>query len=314
MRQLYPDIEPYNSGMLKVSDTHSLYYEESGNPNGSPVVHIHGGPGEHSKPKHRRYFNPEVYRIILYDQRGCGQSIPSGEAKENEMTDLVDDLEKLREHLKVGDWHVFGRSWGSALSLHYAVSYPERVKSLLVSAIFLYSREEILSGYEIGRKMVPEVWEQMSKDCIEEDDRTIPEQLNELLHSQNSEIRNNFILQYLKYIGALYDPLGMNFEENEDPINVDTEYPKLVIFFHYECAGLQKVSNYVLENAEKIKDIPTCILHGSIDMLTAPEFAYRLHKALPLSTYFCISGAAHFVDFPEYIDKTVEYTDLFAKL
>ena len=146
MRHFYPPIEPFNKGMLKVSDLHTLYWEESGNPQGNPVVFLHGGPGGGVNPEQRCFFDPKVYRIILFDQRGSGQSLPCAELKENTTWNLVKDIETIREMLKIDKWVVFGGSWGSTLALTYAISHPNRVKALILRGIFLNR----ISGAAIG--------------------------------------------------------------------------------------------------------------------------------------------------------------------
>ena len=137
MRALYPPLEPYKSGNLSVGKIHSLYWEESGNPKGKPILFLHGGPGSGTSPNHRRFFDPAIYRIVLFDQRGCGKSTPHASLEENTTWDLVDDIEKIRKHLSIDRWVVFGGSWGSTLSLAYAVTHPERVLALIVRGIFL---------------------------------------------------------------------------------------------------------------------------------------------------------------------------------
>ncbi|XP_048422221.1 proline iminopeptidase-like [Pyrus x bretschneideri] len=147
---LYPNIEPYNSGFLKVSDIHTIYWEQSGNPDGHPVVFLHGGPGGGTSPSNRRFFDPEFYRIILFDQRGAGQSTPHACLVENTTWDLISDIEKLREHLEIPEWQVFGGSWGSTLALVYSQSHPDKVTGIVLRGIFLLRKKEIDWFYEGG--------------------------------------------------------------------------------------------------------------------------------------------------------------------
>src|SRR5580704_4850916 len=150
---LYPAIEPYNSFSIKVSDLHSIYVEEVGNPEGLPIVFVHGGPGGGLEPKHRQYFDPKVWRVVLFDQRGCGKSTPFGELRENTTFDLVGDMEKIRGALGINRWHVFGGSWGSTLALTYAITHPLRALSLLLRGIFLVRKKEISWFYQHGANM-----------------------------------------------------------------------------------------------------------------------------------------------------------------
>src|SRR5579863_2621822 len=168
MREFYPPIEPYNQGYLNVSNIHSMYYEESGNPKGFPAVFVHGGPGGGTQPEHRRYFDPKYYRIILFDQRGCGKSTPNASLEDNTTWDLVRDMEKLREHLKIEKWLVFGGSWGSTLSLAYSETHPERVTQLVLRGIFLVRKWEIDWLYQNGADAIfPDRWEEYIKPIPE---------------------------------------------------------------------------------------------------------------------------------------------------
>src|SRR3990167_7500206 len=164
MRNLYPEIESNKIHNLKVSDVNTLYIEESGNPKGKPLITLHGGPGSHSKPKHRRFYNPKKYRIIMFDQRGCGQSKPFGELRENTIWNLVEDMEKIRKFLRIEKWHVSGGSWGSTLALAYAETYPKRVKALILRGIFTFRKSEIKWLYGSGaNKIYPDTFEQVYK-------------------------------------------------------------------------------------------------------------------------------------------------------
>ncbi|XP_021717189.1 proline iminopeptidase-like isoform X2 [Chenopodium quinoa] len=170
-RNLYPPIEPYSSGFLKVSDIHTLYWEQSGNPNGHPVVFLHGGPGGGTSPSNRKFFDPEFYRIILFDQRGAGKSTPHACLEENTTWDLIADIEKLREHLEVPEWQVFGGSWGSTLALAYSQAHPDKVTGLVLRGIFLLRKKEIDWFYEGGAATIfPDAWEQF-RDLIPESER-----------------------------------------------------------------------------------------------------------------------------------------------
>src|SRR5688500_10820849 len=163
LRTLYDPIEPYDSGHIRVSDVHQLYYEQCGNPNGKPVVFLHGGPGAGLDPDYRRFFDPEAYRIILFEQRGAGRSLPHASLDDNTTWHLVSDIEHIREHFGIEQWLVFGGSWGSTLSLAYAVKHPERVTGLVLRGIFLARRNETLWLYEDGQgasAIFPDTWEE----------------------------------------------------------------------------------------------------------------------------------------------------------
>ena len=160
MNQLYPEIEPYNTFNLKVSDLHTLHVEESGNPNGKPVVFLHGGPGGGIEPVYRQYFDPDIWRIIIFDQRGCGKSLPHAELEENTTWELVSDIEKIRKCLQIDRWTVFGGSWGSTLSLSYSIMHPERCEALILRGIFMLREKEIRWFYQEGCSYIyPDAWE-----------------------------------------------------------------------------------------------------------------------------------------------------------
>ena len=161
---LYPPIEPYNTGRLQVSPVHEIYFEESGNPSGKPVIFLHGGPGGGSDPKQRRFFHPEKYRIVNFDQRGCGKSTPYASLEANTTWELVADIEKIREHLGIERWQVFGGSWGSTLALAYSQTHPDRVTELVLRGIFLLRKQEIDWFYQRGASVLyPDAWEPISR-------------------------------------------------------------------------------------------------------------------------------------------------------
>ena len=173
LKKYYPEIEPYSSGYLKVSELHTLYWEQSGNPDGLPIVFIHGGPGGGTSPKHRRFFDPEHYRIILFDQRGCGKSEPLGCVEENSPALLVEDLETLRQHLSINKWHVFGGSWGSTLALLYAIAHPDHCLSLILRGIFLMQQDDIKWLYNEAKGIFPEAYERFVNFLTKEEQKDI---------------------------------------------------------------------------------------------------------------------------------------------
>ena len=190
MNELYPKIEPYNTFRLKVSDIHEIFVEESGNPYGKPVIFLHGGPGGGIEPIYRRYFDPEQWRIIIFDQRGCGQSTPHAELRENTTWDLVNDIEKIREKLDISVWTIFGGSWGSTLSLSYSITHPERCNALILRGIFLLRKKEINWFYQEGCSYIyPDAWEKyLAPIPLDERDDLVASYYNRLT-SDNDEVR-----------------------------------------------------------------------------------------------------------------------------
>ena len=187
---LFPNIEPFDSHFLQVSGLHTVYVEEAGNPDGKPVIFVHGGPGGGIEPIYRQYFNPKKWRIILFDQRGCGQSTPFAELKDNTTWDLVSDMEKIRNHLQIEEWVVFGGSWGSTLSLAYAQSHPERVKGLILRGIFLLRKKEIRWFYQEGTSNIyPDAWEKFVEPIDEGERNNLLSAYYKRLTSNNRAIR-----------------------------------------------------------------------------------------------------------------------------
>ena len=190
MNELYPAIEPYNTFKLKVSDIHEIFVEESGNPNGKPVIFLHGGPGGGIEPIYRQYFDPKIWRIIIFDQRGCGKSIPHAELNENTTWHLVEDIEQIREYLSIKKWMVFGGSWGSTLSLSYAIMHPNRCTSLILRGIFLLRKLEIDWFYQEGCSYIyPDEWENYISLIDKKDRKNLLKAYYKKLTSTNKSIR-----------------------------------------------------------------------------------------------------------------------------
>ncbi len=200
MSSLYPKIKPYNTFQLKVSDLHEIFVEESGNPKGKPVIFLHGGPGGGSQPRYRRYFNPEKFDIIQFDQRGCGSSTPFSELKENTTNDLVNDIEKLRIKLKIDNWHLFGGSWGSTLSLIYSITNPSRVLSLTLRGIFLCRKFELLWFYQYGASEIfPEEFEEYISVIPQDERKDLISSFYKYLTSSNDAIRSRAAAAWTKW-------------------------------------------------------------------------------------------------------------------
>ena len=254
MRHFYPPIEPFNKGMLKVSDLHTLYWEESGNPQGNPVVFLHGGPGGGVNPEQRCFFDPKVYRIILFDQRGSGQSLPCAELKENTTWNLVKDIETIREMLKIDKWVVFGGSWGSTLALTYAISHPNRVKALILRGIFLCRPSEIQWFYQEGASQIfPDVWDSYLAPIPESERGDLVKAYYKRLTSEDSAVRLEAAKAWSKWEAAtsrlIVDPASI--EEFDEP-----EYA--LSFARIECHyfinnAFFETNNWILENIEKAK-------------------------------------------------------------
>lgn len=294
MRTLYPSIEPYAVHQLKVSNLHTIYVEECGNPEGQPAVFLHGGPGGGIQPEHRQFFDPHHYRIILVDQRGCGKSVPHAELRENTTWDLVEDLEVVRKHLNVASWLVFGGSWGSTLALAYATRYPSVISHLVLRGIFLCRKKEIDWFYQDGASWIfPESFKKYS-DFIPENERHdfVTAYYKALTSTDESHRLQAAVIwsQWEAQCSKLYvDPQFV--EEYEDP-------HKALAFARIECHyfinhAFFETDNYLIEQAHSYKHIPTHIVQGRYDIVCPAKSAFELKTALPDAQLEIIDDAGH---------------------
>lgn len=310
MRTLYPEIEPFDSGTLKVSDLHTIYWERVGNPDGIPVVFLHGGPGGGLIDDYRRYFDPAAFHVILFDQRGSGQSTPHAELRENTTWDLIDDIEKLREKFGVDKWHVFGGSWGSTLSLAYAVSHPDRCLGLILRGIFLTRKKELQWFYQYGASEIfADFWERY-RDEIPEDERgDLISAYHKRLTSDDESVRLSAARAWSTWEGStskLYPSAELidHWEDAHEALSlarIECHYFMNGSFFPNE--------NYLLENIDKIRHIPTVIVQGRYDIVCPMTSAWDLHRAFPEAELHLIADAGHSVSEPGTTDKLVETMD-----
>ena len=312
MRTLYPPIEPYDHGMLPVSDVHTLYYEQAGNPEGQPVVFLHGGPGGGLVPEYRQFFDPEAYRIILFDQRGAGRSTPHASLEENTTWHLVEDIEKLRAHVGVESWHVFGGSWGSTLALAYAETHPARVRSLTLRGIFLCRPKEIRWFYQEGASWVfPDVWEEYEKVIPEEERGDFVSAYYRRLTSDDEATRLAAARAWSVWEGStsklFFDPeLIERFDEAEFALafaRIECHYFMNNAFF--------PTDNYLIEQVGKIRHIPATIVQGRYDVVCPARSAWELHRAWPEAELKIVPDAGHSATEPGIVSALVEATDKF---
>lgn len=313
MREFYPEIEAYQSGHLKVSELHSIYYEQSGNPQGKPVVFVHGGPGGGVDPSMRRFFDPKKWRVILFDQRGCGKSKPFSELKDNTTWDLVEDMEKLRNELKIDKWSVFGGSWGSTLALTYAISNPDRVKELILRGIFLLRKKEIDWFYQEGASYIfPDAWDKYLAPIPMNERHDLVQAFYKRLTSPDKTIRSEAAKAWSVWEGStskLYlDPTFVQRFGGDEFADA---------FARIEChyfvnKGFFKEDGWILNNIEKIRHIPAWIVQGRYDVVCPAVSAWELHKAWPESTLHIIADAGHSASEPGIKSKLIEATDYFS--
>lgn len=310
--EFFPPIEPFHSEFLKVSDLHTVYVEQCGNPKGRPVLFLHGGPGGGCSPDHRRFFDPNHYRIILFDQRGSGRSTPAAELKDNSTWHLVDDIEKIRKHLDIQDWIVFGGSWGSTLALSYAISHTDKVKGLILRGIFLCRPSEINWFYQEGASHIfPDIWDRYYNHIPANERHDFVTAYYKRLTDPNPDIRLQAAKIWSQWEAAtsrLYVS-PESIEEFEDPTYA-------LQFARIECHyftnnSFFKTDNFLLENVEKIRHIPTCIVQGRYDVVCPARSAWELHKAWPETELFFIADAGHAAAEPGIRSKLIQMTNKF---
>lgn len=308
----YPEIEPFETGRLHVSDIHEIYYEQVGNPKGSPILFIHGGPGGGVSPDQRRYFDPAHYRIILFDQRGCGKSTPHADLRQNTTWDLVSDIERLREHLGVKSWILFGGSWGSTLSLLYAETHPDRVRGLILRGIFLCRKKEIDWFYQSGAsKLFPDQWEKYLAPIPQEERSDLVKAYYSRLTSADKNVRLQAAKAWSIWEGStscLTPDVALVQHTGED------EFAEAFarIECHYFTNGIwMKHDNQILQDVYKIRHLPCEIVHGRYDVICPVENAWELHRAWPESVLHIVPTSGHAAKEPGTLTKLIEATEKF---
>ncbi|MCS6885207.1 MAG: prolyl aminopeptidase [Acidobacteriota bacterium] len=315
MRTLYDEIEPYETGYLQVSSLHSLYYEQSGNPQGKPVVFLHGGPGAGSEPIHRRFFSPKAYRIIIFDQRGAGRSKPHACLEENTTWHLVEDIERLRGHLGIDRWVVFGGSWGSTLALAYAQTYPQRVKALALRGIFLCRPEEITWFYQKGADAIfPDFWEEYLAPIPQEERSDMIAAYYRRLTSEDETVRLAAARAW-----SIWEGSTSKLYVSQALIDNFAEPHKALALARIECHyfinnAFMPTNNHLIENVPKIRHIPAVIVQGRYDIVCPMMSAWQLHKAWPEARFQIIPDAGHSVTEPGITDALIRAMDEFAEL
>ncbi len=311
-RTFYPEIEPYNRGTLEVPGGHTLYFEESGNPKGKPVVFLHGGPGGGTEPKHRRFFDPAAYRIVLFDQRGCGKSTPHASLEENTTWDLVADIERLREKLGIDKWQVFGGSWGSTLALAYAETHPSRVTELVLRGIFLLRKQEIDWFYQRGASAIfPDAWEAYENHIPQAERGDLLRAYHARLTSPDEAVRREAARIWSVWEGRT-SCLVPNVELIERTAGDDFSLAFARIECHYFVnGGWLDEGRALLANVDKIRHIPTVIVQGRYDVVCPMESAWALHRAFPEADLRVVPDAGHAASEPGNVHELVSATDRF---
>lgn len=291
---LYAPVDVRIQGMLPVSALHSVYFEESGNPDGIPVVFVHGGPGAGTEPTHRRFFDPKRYRIVLFDQRGSGRSTPHAELRENTTWDLVADMERIRVHLGIEKWAVFGGSWGSTLALAYAETHPERVLGLVLRGIFLLRDKEIDWFYQGGAHMLfPDAWEDYLAPIPGEERGDLVAAYYKRLTSEDPEVRLAAARAW-----SIWEARTSKLLVSEDLVRKYDDAPFALAFARIEChyfvhRGFFQRDDQLLAGASKLRDIPGWIVQGRYDVVCPMTSAWELHRAWPEAKLTIVPDAGH---------------------
>ncbi|MFC5832398.1 prolyl aminopeptidase [Nonomuraea insulae] len=317
MRELYPPIDPYDSGLLDVGDGNQIYYEVCGNPHGKPAVMLHGGPGGGCSAKHRRQWNPELYRIVLLDQRNCGRSRPHAsdpatDLSSNTTWNLVADLERLREHLGIDRWQVFGGSWGSALALAYAQTHPGRTSELVLRGIFTLRPQELRWFYQEGAGyLYPDLWERLVAPIPEEERSDVIAAFRKRLEGSDDGERIAAARAWSMWEGG-------TVTLRPDPALIE-EFgeEKMAVAFarienHYFTHGGWFEPDQLIRDVGKIRHIPGVIVHGRHDPCTPLATAWDLHKAWPEAELHIVDDAAHAYSEPGILDRLIAATDAFS--
>ena len=311
-RGLYPEIEPYRTGMLRVSDLHEVYFEESGNPAGRPVVFCHGGPGGGTEPKHRRFFDPAAYRIVLFDQRGCGRSRPHASLEDNTTWHLVADMERLREHLGIERWQVFGGSWGSTLALAYAETHPSRVTELVLRGIFLLRKQEIDWFYQRGASaLFPDAWEHYLAPIPEAERGDLLAAYHRRLTGTDAVARQEAARAWSIWEGSTSCLLP-----NAELIAKSGGDEFSLAFARIEChyfvsRGFFRTETQLLDGVDAIRNIPAVIVQGRYDVVCPMETAWALHRRWPEADLRVVADAGHAAMEPGIVHELVLATDRF---
>ncbi|WP_423681544.1 prolyl aminopeptidase [Undibacterium sp. WLHG33] len=310
MHTVFPEIEPYRSGTLAVDELHTLYWEECGNPEGQPVLFLHGGPGAGTSPSHRRFFDPAHYRIVLFDQRGAGKSTPLGEYRNNTTALLIEDIEKIRVMLGIQQWLVFGGSWGSTLALAYGEAHPERCLGFILRGIFLCTKAEVDWFVNGMGYFYPEIHQRFAEVIPIEERGDLLQAYVKRLFCDDPAIYMEAARNWSRYEGSclFLKPQAeaiASFESDEVSLGIGR------LEAHYMLHGAFMEDDALIRNIAKIRHLPAVIVQGRYDVICPPVSAYRLHQAWPEAAYHVIGDAGHAAMEPGIASALVQATEDF---
>lgn len=310
MKTLYPEISPFHTFYLGTDSVHEVYVEQSGNPAGIPVIFLHGGPCSGTKPDHRRFFDPERYHIVLMDQRGCGQSRPFGELAGNTTHDLLVDMERIRQHLRIEGWVLFGGSWGGTLALLYAQQYPNRVMAMILRGVFLARKQDMQWFLDNGvSRIYPQRWQALLDSVNAEPEGDVLEELCLTVFGADRAAAERASLQWQLWGGQV--ALGGDFVPSDDLLN-EMSVKQVQMELHYARNDYFIAENQILQNCAGLRQIPTVIIHGQNDLTCPLEAGWQLHRALPQAEYVVLPSSGHVAKGDEMIDALVAAADRMA--
>jgi len=311
--KLFPTIEPFDFGYLK-KGVHEIYYEQCGNPNGKPAIFIHGGPGGGCGKFSRRFFNPKKYRIILFDQRGCGKSKPHTCLEDNTTWHLIEDIESIRDKLNIKKWLVFGGSWGSTLGIAYAQKHPDRVSQMVLRGIFMLRQKELQWFYQYGASEIyPEAWEGFLEEIPEEERYNLIEAYRKIFYGKNKKKKLSAARAWSKW-EASSSFINHNPNAVNDSINAEFALAFALIENHYFVnKGFLDNENQLLDNVDIIRDIPAVIIQGRYDTVCPPTTAYELHSRWPASDLIIAPFSGHSALEEEITHELIKATNKFLK-
>ncbi len=312
MKLFYPEISPFHTFLLDTGGIHKVYVEQSGNPAGLPVIFLHGGPCSGTKPDHRRFFDPERYHIILMDQRGCGLSQPFGELQDNTTQDLLEDMERIRERLRIDQWLLFGGSWGATLALLYAQQHTQRVSGMILRGVFLARHADMYWFLSGGvNRIYPQAWQNLLDSVGNPAGNDLLEALYDAVFGDDVNAAARAAQQWQAWGGQV--ALANDYQEGIEAVD-EQGIKQVRMELHYARHGYFIRENQILEKCALLQGIPTIIIHGQNDLTCPLEAGWRLSKALPQAQYSVLPNAGHVARGEEMIDALVSASDTMAKI
>jgi proline iminopeptidase len=312
--ELFPEIDSFNNFYLPKKDMHEVYVEESGNPEGVPIIFMHGGPGGGCGAKQRRFFDPNYYRIILFDQRGCGKSKPLGEIQNNTTSDLINDMELIRQHLKIEDWFLFGGSWGSTLALAYAIKFPKTVKGLILRGIFLSRPHELEWFLNEVDQFFPDLHYNLLSHDSTINKKNLVSQYSKLVLGDDQEVAKKAAVSWNQFEGSILKLMPPENAEPPESINFDFELARAKVQLHYIQNQCFVEGEEILNKVSILKDKPVVIVQGRYDMVCPPKTAYELMKKLPSCNFVMVPDAGHSASEPATLSALIGATEKFKSL